>query len=141
MCIPRCVVTQRKTTFTQFWVIYPGLGSTDLRSTCSHQCRVLPTPVAEHFYRFPNVRVRGAVNGLRCLLVQSTFRLLLERAWRRWVLNWHAVEGVSESSAYLGGLTKGSVKKVGLCADFRFSQRHCEGFRLMVNSCRRFGRS
>jgi hypothetical protein len=28
MCIPRCVVTQRKTTFTQFWVIYPGLGST-----------------------------------------------------------------------------------------------------------------
>ena len=30
MCIPRCVVTQRKTTFTQFWVIYPGLGSTVL---------------------------------------------------------------------------------------------------------------
>jgi hypothetical protein len=30
MCIPRCVVTQRKTTFTQFWVIYPGLGSTGL---------------------------------------------------------------------------------------------------------------
>jgi hypothetical protein len=26
-----CVVTQRKTTFTQFWVIYPGLGSTALR--------------------------------------------------------------------------------------------------------------
>ena len=28
MCIPRCVVTQRKPTFTQFWVIYSGLGST-----------------------------------------------------------------------------------------------------------------
>ena len=30
MRIPRCVVTQRKTTFTQFWVIYPGLGNTEL---------------------------------------------------------------------------------------------------------------
>jgi hypothetical protein len=35
MCIPRYVVTQRKTTFTQFWVIYPGLGSTALMRPCT----------------------------------------------------------------------------------------------------------
>jgi hypothetical protein len=43
MCIPRCIVTQRKTTFAQFWVIYPGLGSTDLSTVCTNIRSVLIT--------------------------------------------------------------------------------------------------
>jgi hypothetical protein len=37
MCIPRCIVTQRKITFIQFWVIYPGLGSTGLKEAESQR--------------------------------------------------------------------------------------------------------
>jgi hypothetical protein len=45
MCIPRCVVTQRKTTFTQFWVIYSGLGSTGLMG------REFPKLISTHGYK------------------------------------------------------------------------------------------
>jgi hypothetical protein len=59
MRISRCVVTQRKTTFIQFWIIYPGLGITGL-SSYGDVTIALETRIIKIFHQIVNVIYRAS---------------------------------------------------------------------------------